>query len=431
MKLKTIFASTCFLLLAIIGGFNPLVMAQCPSGDINGDYRVDDHDMALLASQWLTDPNTLIDPNAIEDPNDVIEPNYVADLNGDTYVNSIDLAILAEHWGQVQCPIVINELLAHSHSVAPDWIELYNYSSVPVDLGDWTLSDEQQDLAKYRIASGTMIEPHGYIVFYEDLSFGNLDDPGTLNPFRMSENGETLYLNSPPTSPFGSSLTEETFGASETGISFGRYRKSTGVFNFILMSYPTPGSANTYPRVGPIVINEIMYRPGGDGDAEYVELLNISDQIVTLYDFDAMLPWRFADDSGIEFSFPTDYPITLQSREYLLLARDLRLVRQSYNVPADVQAFEWDSGKLSNSGETLHLLKPGDIDEGGIRYWVEVDRIDYSDGSHGENFMNGFDPWPAEADGWGPSLNRMFWSRYGNDPNNWQATIPTPGSTND
>ena len=37
------------------------------------------------------------------------------------------------------------------------------------------------------------------------------------------------------------------------------------------MSVPTPGAANAYPRVGPVVINEIMYHPAFNADAEYVE----------------------------------------------------------------------------------------------------------------------------------------------------------------
>ena len=93
--------------------------------------------------------------------------------------------------------------------------------------------------------------------------------------------------------------------------------------------------------------------------------------------------------------------------------------------------FEWGSGRLANQGERLLLLKPGDVDAAGTRYWIEVDCVEFSDGSHGEEFPNGVDPWPALADGHGPSLNRLFPSKYGNDPNNWHATIPTPGSTND
>ena len=74
----------------------------------------------------------------------------------------------------------------------------------------------------------------------------------------MSENGEVLYLYSGQDETFDECLVVESFGASETGTSFGRYLKSTGTYNFVPMSEPTPGAANAYPLVGPIVINEIM-----------------------------------------------------------------------------------------------------------------------------------------------------------------------------
>jgi hypothetical protein len=388
-------------------------VAKCPTGDVNEDCRVDFRDLLLLAEQWLGDPNG------------------AANLNADGQIDGADLAILTDRWGKVGCPIVINELLAHSHDVEPDWIELYNVSSVPVDLGGWTLSDDENDLTKYRIPAGTIIEPNDYLVFYEDQHFGNVDDPNVANPFKMSENGEVLYVYSGQDKTFGECLVVESFGASETGTSFGRYLKSTGTYNFVPMSEPTPGAANAYPLVGPIVINEIMYRPASDGDAEYVELLNISNGPVTLFDFDALEPWRFVDGAGIEFAFPTDMPLTVLAGQHVVLARDRWLVRQMFGVQSDIPVYEWDSGRLANSGEKLRLLKPGDVDEAGTRYWIEADRVNYSDGAHGESFEDGFDPWPREADGFGMSLNRLSPLRYGNDPNNWQATLPTPGAPND
>lgn len=401
----TIVALTCWF-----GGF---AFAQCPSGDLNGDCRVDWLDLGLLAAQWLS------------------EPNGIDDLHGDAIVSMTDLGVLANHWRQTGCPIVINELLAHSHDVAPDWIELHNVSSIPVDIGGWFLSDSGSNLYEYRIAEGTVVEPNGYVVFHEDVHFGNSLDPGALQPFKLSENGESLYLYSDSDECFPQCLTQVKFGASETGVSFGRYRRSTGTRDFVLMSVPTPGQANAYPLVGPVVINEIMYRPVENGDAEYVELLNISRDPVTLFDFNASLPWRFRDNSGIEFAFPSDIPLTIQAGEHLLLVRNEALVRRSFSIPTNVQVLQWGSGRLANSGETIYLLKPGDIDEAGTRYWIEVESITYSNGSHPEDFENGIDPWPTEADGRGLSLNRLFPSRYGNDPANWQATIVTPGSAND
>lgn len=421
----------CVLGWAILFGLISSAWADRPRGDANGDFCVDYQDLALLARQWLSDPNVADDPNGIDNVTDTNDLDPTGDLNDDGRVDVKDVAVLSAHWGQTDCPIVINELLAHSHDVAPDWIELYNLSSLRVDLSGWTLSDAEDDLSKYRIPDGTAIEPNGYVVFYEDEHFGNPLDPNALSPFGLSENGESLYLHSAADSAFPDCLVSQTFGASETSVPFGRYRRSTGTYNFVFMSEPTPGAPNAYPLIGPIVINEIMYRPAGDDDAEYVELLNISDSPVTLFDFASYEPWRFTDGSGIDFAFPSNVPVTLESGQHLLLARDLSEVQQAFNLPANAMILSWDSGKLSNSGERLQLLKPGDVDELGNRYWIEVDRVDYSDGAHGEDLEDGLDLWPPEADGQGFSLNRLSARRYGNDPANWQATIPTPGSAND
>jgi hypothetical protein len=196
------------------------------------------------------------------------------------------------------------------------------------------------------------------------------------------------------------------------------------------MSEPTPGAANAYPRVGPVVIEEIMYHPSTDANAEYVELLNISGGAVTLFDFVALLPWRLTDDTGISLRFPVDPPVTLRPGEPLLLIRDAAAMRP-YNVPAGVQTLTWGSGRLDNAGGRLRLLKPGDVDESGTQYWIAVDTVNYSDGMHAQRFPDGIDPWPVEADGSGSSLTRLSPARYSNDPNNWHAAPPTPGSVTD
>ncbi len=80
---------------------------------------------------------------------------------------------------------------------------------------------------------------------------------------------------------------------------------------------------------------------------------------------------------------------------------------------------------MNNAGEKIQLSKPGD-EEGGTRYYIRVDRVNYSDGSHPVSD----DPWPTEADGYGKSLTRKVPANYGNDPDNWTATTPSPGVIN-
>ena len=327
--------------------------------------------------------------------------------------------------------VVINEILSHSHDLAPDWIELYNQSAFPVDIGGWFLSDGNTNLQKFEIPAGTLIAPHDYWVFYEDQDFGNPNHPGSHVPFALSENGETLQLYSGREGRLTGYSTQERFGAAETGVSLGRHIKSTGTFNFVALETPTPGAANSRPKVGPIVITEIMYHPVGVAAAEYVELTNITQEPVWLYNALEFESWRFTDDPdnpGIDFRFPVFDPVVIEPNESLLVVADRLAFESVFHVDDAVQIFAWGEGKLSNRGEKIQLSMPGELDESGKRLWIRIDRVNYSDGAHADDFSQGIDPWPRTADGLGHALHRIApYDNYGNDPINWQAAKPSPG----
>jgi hypothetical protein len=313
--------------------------------------------------------------------------------------------------------VVINELLANSPGNSPDWIELHNTTNASIDIGGWYLSDSGSNLTKYQIAAGTTIPANGYIVFYEDRHFGN---PSLASSFALSADGERVYLSSAENGVLTGYRQVEDFGASETGVSFGRYYKpSTGNYNFVAMSENTPGSVNSEPKVGPIVINEIMYNPSWpDGGSytneqyEYVELYNISSEPVNLEG------WQFTD--GIDFAFPEGMPVTIPAGGYLLVVKHPEAFMWRYpSVPADNIVYGLYEGNLSNAGERLELSMGSD---------VRIDRVSFSDGSHPEDCPGGVDLWPVEADGTGQSLKRRVPSDYGNDPDNWIASAPSPGN---
>jgi len=326
--------------------------------------------------------------------------------------------------------VKINEVLAHSYAEAPDWIELQNTTDGPINMDGWFLSDDADNLTKYEIGEGTIIDPSGYYVFYQHLDFGNRSDPGCHTAFRLSENGETLYLHSGRDGVLTGYSEMRHFGASRTGVAFGRYRKSTGTYDFVAMSQNTPGYANAYPLVGPVVINEIMYHPYNDGDAEYVELLNISGGSIDLRRWDnqqsKFVPWRFTDEGGLVFDFPLG--TTMAVAEHILLVRDRAAFNSEFGaVPDVVQIFEWGAGSLSNGGESIQLSMPGEVDYYRKRHYICIDKVRYGDGWHCDDFSCDPDPWPTEADGYGRSLHRVDSHDYGNDPVNWRADVPTPG----
>ncbi|MHC4659568.1 MAG: hypothetical protein ACYS83_10420, partial [Planctomycetota bacterium] len=157
---------------------------------------------------------------------------------------------------------------------------------------------------------------------------------------------------------------------------------------------------------------------------EYVELCNISDSNVTLYDYGENEPWKFTD--GIEFTFPAGPPITIPAGGYVLVVKDLEAFTWRYpDVPTEKILGPYE-GRLNNAGEKVEIGMPGGLDGFGELCYIRIDRINCSDGSHPEDCPGGVDLWPIEADGHGASLNRLCLEHYGNDPNNWEPSICVP-----
>jgi len=338
--------------------------------------------------------------------------------------------------------IVINEILAHSHAAAADWIELYNTTGSQIDIGGWYLSDSEINLKKYRFADGTKIEAYDYLVLTEDANFGEdmpptrlITDPGRLVGFAFSEDGDEAYLSSADGDILTGYRAVESFGASYTGISFGRYYKgSTGTYNFAPMDHNTPDDKNAYPAVGPIVISEIMYNPDwpeigsyGNDRYEFIELHNTTTEAVKLWREDKNLPWKFTE--GIDYTFP-GWPdeVEIPIGGYIVVVRDANAFAERYPaVPAE-KVFGPYSGQLDNNGERVELSQPGDMDIFGRQHYIRIDRVTYSDGSHPDDEPGSVDLWPPEPDGGGKSLTRVTPKLYGNDPNNWTAEIPSPAA---
>jgi hypothetical protein len=169
-----------------------------------------------------------------------------------------------------------------------------------------------------------------------------------------------------------------------------------------------------------------MYHPIDlAGNAEYIELKNITGSPVTLYDGTISEPWKMTD--GIVYTFPSGSPTTIAAGDYFLLIKDLTAFTDEYGAPTPGKYAVWTDGSLSNGGEKVEISLPGD-EVLGERQYIRVDRINYSDGSH----PPGDDPWPTEPDDGitGTSLSRISPSNYGNDVINWQSAATTPGTAN-
>jgi len=338
--------------------------------------------------------------------------------------------------------VVINELISHTDPPLEDAVEIFNTTGDDVDISGWYLSDSQNDLLKYRLPAGSIVPAGGFKVFYEYQFNG--ENPGV--PFSFSSaKGDEVYLSQSTTPGVLTGYRAfAEFGASENGVSFGRYQTSVGV-DFTALSARTfgvdtpattnqfrtgTGKTNAYPKVGPVVINEIMYNyPGDTNDTlEFVELHNILGSPVQLFDpANPANTWRLR--KGIDFNFPQG--ITIPAGGFLVLVNfdpvsdpvSLAAFRAAYGT--NMTLLGPYGGKLDNGGEDIELRKPDAPQtipgpDFGLVPYIVVDRIVYDDAA----------PWPTTPDGLGDSLKRLSASLYGNDPVNWSGGTPSPGAAN-
>jgi regulation of enolase protein 1 (concanavalin A-like superfamily) len=149
-----------------------------------------------------------------------------------------------------------------------------------------------------------------------------------------------------------------------------------------------------------LAINEIMYHPAVP-DTEFLELHNTS----TTHAFD-LTGFRLR---GVDFDFS---PGTLiEPNGFVLLVKDLPAFQAQYGAGLPVVGVY--GGRLHPDGERLRLVRLATQ----VAPELTVDEVTYAVGP----------PWPPEANGQGPSLQRIDPTHSSSHPGNW-AAVKDPGA---
>ena len=266
-----------------------------------------------------------------------------------------------------------------------------------------------------------MLAAHEYRVFDDD-DFGAY--------FRLNaETGEDVWLISADAAGKLTAFVEHVeFGAVANGESLGRWPDVTG--DLYPLKNRTLGEPNDIagngPRIGPLLISEVMYKPSvsagqNPDDYEYIEIFNPTNAAVALDN------WHLAD--GVSYDFAAGTSIAAHGTLVVLPfnpadplnATKLANFKAKYGVGASVQLVGGFAGHLDDGGETVQLQRPDAMVPGSVPPLYPAlleDEINYDEAS----------PWPQGANGGGSSLQRLGLNTWGHDPASWTADQPTPGA---
>ena len=307
--------------------------------------------------------------------------------------------------------LALNHLLGNWDSYGQMAQNYYLYHSSSDDLLHWIPWDSNEALSDGRSRASTPIDARSVGDNWPLISF-LLDDPvyfqvyvtyvaEALDTVFETETFEALVQETQETiAPYiadeDGSLSEHSFVNSAEEVVNATHQLLASAYANIEEGEACLESEGYEPAS--IVISEIYYNaPSAQGEDEDYEFIELANRGTTAVDLSG-----YCFDDGIQMTLPEG--IWLEPQQCLLLAKNASTYE---DLPVTV--LQWESGSLSNGGETVRL-----VDADG--YWV--DRVTYRDEGS----------WPVLADGEGASLELMDLDRPNHMAANWIAS-PVVGGT--
>jgi len=306
----------------------------------------------------------------------------------------------------------VDDHLGETIKTSNDWIEILNPTLNEIKMDNWYLSDDPDNLTKWRIPERT-VSPGEYITFEEVTDF---NAPGT-DGFTLNDNGERIYLSHLAGGVGIDRVVDAVrFNAQKRERSLGRQTENS---RYWIEMPTTPGYLNE-AIADRVVIDEFLLRSGDNVAGNFIELFNPTDGQVNLSTENSA--WRI--DGDIEFLFPSGLAIPPGGR-LLVVGFDpgdaaLRSTfLESHGLrETSVRLVGPYRGALRGHGGRIALEEPrGDLPTLNQVAWGVVDEVICFNQA----------PWPADFGGEGNSLQRRSSTFSGNDPANWKPASPTPG----
>lgn len=232
--------------------------------------------------------------------------------NNPIYISAVDgtdgFAPIRDYWHQVgkRTPhrlakltdqkVVINEVMtSNGRSLTDrdeephDWLELYNLTDRPIDLSAYYLSDDVDNLHKWQLPFGTIIEPQGFLLIWASGKDSNYRAEIHTN-FSLARQGETVVL----TAPDGITIVDY-FPIPQLGrdMAYGRLPDGTGNLSKFAREHISPAKSNNSAKqytAPDSDLNPVFSRQGGFYKQPFLLELQGQPDTTIYYTLDGSLP---------------------------------------------------------------------------------------------------------------------------------------------
>jgi hypothetical protein len=210
--------------------------------------------------------------------------------------------------------LVINEIMASNNGTIAatdgeyyDWVELYNASSDPIYLGDYGLTDDLGNPAKFSLPAVSL--PAGdFALFW--ASDEAVVDPYHM-PFKLAKSGEEVALFYDPN---GTADTVDyiSYGAQITDVSYGRSYDASP--NWVFFSMPTPDASNGTLELEEFEPIQLSVYPNPHRGSFEVKNTSTESLILTGYDLRGAVLFTERIEAGATHRFKQ-----IQNRQQILI----------------------------------------------------------------------------------------------------------------
>ena len=308
--------------------------------------------------------------------------------------------------GPAVSDVVINEVLTHTDLPLVDALELHNPGALAINISGWMLSDDFSDPQKFTIPPGTILPAGGFVVFDEtDFRPGSTNDSGGEFAFD-SANGDAAMLVAVDGVGRAWRVADAVrFGPAVNGESFSRWPDAVGAL--VPGKARTLGTYNVGPRIGPLVVTEIMY--DAEASLRYIELHNPYAEAIQ-YQLEV-------GDTGVVSAHLWGF--TMET-----------VVLVSFDPSADVVARNAFLAEYGVTNNLMGLAVVGNLNEASP---INVRRPTVAFSESPNPFYTFLDyvpfqaaaPWPVVSSG--EAIHRLSVNHVGDRPGSWGAAPPSPG----